>query len=295
MTRVDPTRSIERGRGARFVRVLRSALDEWIARGAPTRSAAIAFYTLWSLAPVSILLVWAAGLVWEGDAVRARITEALTDALGADVASLVSVVLQDAASPGGGAFVAGLVALVTFGLSATAVFVQLRGALRDAWDLPPSPGHRAAGFFRGRLMALALVGLLAIVLAAAMGASVVVSALAALMPTRVSPFVRLAELGVSVATLIVLFTLVFRVLPDADVPWPQAGVGGLVTACLHVAGQWAVAYYLGRAGLGSAYGPAGSLVVFLSWVYYSSLVFLYGAHVTHELSEPTRRDSPISS
>ena len=266
-----------------------------MAHGAPTRSAAIAFYTLWSLAPVSILLVWAAGLVWEGDAIRARIIAALTDALGADVASLVSVVLQDAASPGGGAFVAGLVALVTFGLSATAVFVQLRGALRDAWDLPPSPGHRIAGFFRGRLMALALVGLLAIVLAVAMGASVAVSALGALMPTRVSPLVRLAELGVSVATLIVLFTLVFRVLPDADVPWPQAGVGGLVTACLHVAGQWAVAYYLGRAGLGSAYGPAGSLVVFLSWVYYSSLVFLYGAHVTHELSEPTLRDPPISS
>jgi membrane protein len=93
---------------------------------------------------------------------------------------------------------------------------------------------------------------------------------------------------ISSVTLIALFTVVLRILPDAEVEWSEAALGGMVTGLLHVAGQWVLGVYLGQAAIGSAFGTAASLVVFLSWVYYSAVVFLYGAEVSRALSVALR-------
>jgi len=266
--------------------VLWRALDEWSHHKAPTRSAAIAFYSLTSLAPVSVLLVWIGGLAWEGESVRAQIIERLTDAAGADAASMVAAVLVDAASPGGEVVLTAVLAGLLFAFSATAVFAQLQDALRDVWDVPAPSGHRVGSFIRKRVVALALVGVLGLVLMLSMFSSVVVSSIASVLPAGVSPLTRLTEIGLSAVTLIVLFTLVFRILPDAEVPWLEAGLGGLVAGSLHVLGQWGMGLYLGSTALASVYGAAASFVVFLMWVYYSSLVFLYGAEITRALAVP---------
>jgi membrane protein len=237
------------------------------------------------MAPVSVLMVWIGAIAWESGSVRQQIIERLTDSAGPGAAAVVESVLTDASIPGGDALLPTLIALAIFIFSATAVFGQLQGALRDVWEIPATPGHRVVGFLRRRLLALVLVSALALVLVVSMAVRVAMTALADSLPSSIPfPMVTIADVGVSALTLIVLFTLVFRILPDADVPWPEAALGGLVTGILFVVGQWVAGVYLGRTGIGSAYGAAGSLVVFLSWVYYSSLVFLFGAEVTRALS-----------
>ena len=281
-------------RTRRVAHLLLSAAQRWADHGAPTRSAAIAFYSLTSMAPVSLLLVWIGGIAWESAATRGQILEWIARSAGSETASLVESVLQQASMPRGGALLPTVIALIVFGFSATAVFSQLQGALRDTWGIRSAPGPDVSGFIRGRILALVVLSLLGVFLTLSMAARVVITALAGLLPSILPfPLAYVADMAISAVTLMVLFTLVFKILPEADVPWPKATLGGILTGILFVAGQWVAGLYLGRTGVGSAYGAAGSLIVFLFWVYYSSLVFLFGAEVTHALGNdlPTPSDS----
>jgi membrane protein len=272
-------------RGRAILSGLRQAVVRWSDHGAPTRSAAIAFYSITSMAPVSVLLVWVGAFVWEREAVRNQVVERLTTTLGPNSASLVEAALESASMPGGDALVPTALALAIFLFSATAVFGQVQGALREIWEVPASHERRVMGFLRRRLLALVLVSSLGLVLTISMAVRVVMSAVTELLPTAVpSRLYSVADVGISALFLILLFTLVFRILPDAQVRWGQATFGGVVTGLLFVLGQWVAGLYLGGAGIGSAYGAAGALIVFLFWVYYSSLVFLLGAEVTRTFS-----------
>ena len=136
------------------------------------------------------------------------------------------------------------------------------------------------------------IGAVGLVLLVSMAGSVVVSAMAerfaGMLPT---PVLAYFEPLLALLTLIAVFMLVFRVLPAARVSWREAALGGVVTGILHAAGQWPVGWYLGRTAMESAYGAAASLVVFMTWVYYSALVFLYGAEVTRALAPAGRGES----
>lgn len=266
--------------------LLWTAVVRWIDHGAPTRSAAIAFYSLTSMAPVSVLLVWVGAHVWEQEAVRTQVIERLTVTVGANGASFVEAALETASLPGGDALVPTLLAIVIFVFSATAVFGQVQGALRDIWEVPASSEKRVVGFLRRRLLSLLLVSSLAIVLIISMAVRVFMSAVTDVLPSPLqSPLGGVTDVGVSAIFLMVLFTLVFWILPDAQVRWRQAALGGVTTGLLFVLGQWVAGLYLGGAGIASAYGAAGALIVFLLWVYYSSLVFLLGAEVTRVFSQ----------
>jgi len=273
------------GRGRATLSALWQVVVRWVDHGAPTRSAAIAFYSLTSMAPVSVLLVWIGAHVWERGAVRTQVMERLTETVGPNGASFVEAALDTASMPGEDALIPTLIAIVIFLFSATAVFGQVQGALRDVWEVPASSERRVVGFLRRRLLSLVVVSCLGIVLTISMAARVVMSAVTEVLPAAVqSPLGRVADVGVSALLLIVLLTLVFRILPDAQVRWREAALGGVITGLLFVLGQWVASLYLVRAGVESAYGAAGALIVFLLWVYYSSLVFLLGAEVTRVFS-----------
>jgi membrane protein len=233
------------------------------------------------MAPVSVFLVWFGAHVWEQEAVRTQVIERLTATVGPNSASFVEAALETASMPGGDALVPTLLAVVIFIFSATAVFGQVQGALRDIWEVQPAAERRVVGFLRRRLLSLVVMSSLALVLTISMAVRVFMSAVAEVLPPPLQfPLGRVADLGVSALLLIALFTLVFRILPDAPVGWRQASFGGAVTGVLFAPGQWAAGLYLGGAGIESAYGAAGALIVFLLWVYYSSLVFLLGAELT---------------
>jgi membrane protein len=237
------------------------------------------------MAPVSVLLVWIGAHVWEQEAVRTQVIERLTATVGASSTALVEAALESASMPGGDAVVPTLLAIGIFIFSATAVFGQVQGALGDIWDVPASPERRVVGFLRRRLLSLVLMSSLGIVLPISMAARVIMSTVTEALPLPLqSPLGRVGDVGVSALFLIVLFTLVFRILPEAPVRWRQAIFGGVLTGVLFVLGQWVAGLYLGRAGIGSAFGAAGALIVFLLWVYYSSLVFLLGAELTRAFS-----------
>ncbi len=264
-----------------FRSLLWRALERWADHEAPARSAAIAFYSLTSLAPLSVLLVWLGAAAWGRASVRDRITDALTTSVGPEAAALVESVVTEATIPGGEALLSTGIAIVIFLFSATAVLSQLQAALRRVWGVAPREEGRVVGFLRRKLVALLFVGIVGLVLLASMTASVVVAALTHRLGGRLPiPVFAHADMVVAVATLVTVFTIVLRVLPAAPVPWREAALGGTVTAVLHFAGQWVVGIYLARAAIGSMYGAAASLVVLMTWVYYSSLVFLYGAEVT---------------
>lgn len=273
----------------RWGSLLWHAAVKWADHRAPTRSAAIAFYSLTSLAPVSVLLVWIGAAAWERGSVRERLVEALNESVGVETASLVAAVMRDTTIPGGEALLPSVLAIIIFAFSATAVLTQLQGALRDIWETPPGRESQIVGFLRRKLIALLLIGAAGIVLLVSMAATAIVAGLTAPLEARLPlPLRGIGDVVVSTITLIALFTVVLRILPDADVTWRDAALGGAVTGLLHVVGQWLVGIYLGRTAIGSAYGAAASLVVFMTWIYYSSVVFLYGAEVTRALSPSNR-------
>jgi membrane protein len=272
--------------------VLWRALAKWAEHRAPTRSAAIAFYSLTSIAPLSVLLVWLGAAAWERAPVREWVLEALTRSVGPEGSRLVESVVADATLPGGEAVLPSVIAMLVFLFSATAVLTQLQEALREIWEAPPLSKSEVAGFLRRKLVALLFIGAVGLVLLSVMTASVVVSAMTerfgGALPILIIAY---AEPLFALVTLIAVFMAVFRVLPAARVSWREAALGSAVTGILHIAGQWPVGWYLGRTAVESAYGAAASLVVFMTWVYYSALVFLYGAEVTRALA-PTEPREP---
>jgi membrane protein len=244
------------------------------------------------MAPLSVLLVWVGSVAWETVTLRAEIVRRLTESIGPDAARIVESALTDAVMPTSEALFPAALAFIMFAFSATAVLSQLQGALRDVWGVQAaeqSPIIRS--FLRRRLIALAVIGALGLVLAVSMLSTVVLATLASIVPsTGPGPVATVIDRLASIVSLTLMFTVVLKILPDADVSWREACLGGTLTAGLHVVGQWLAGYLIASNGTASAYGAAGAIVVFLFWVYYSAIVFLLGAELTHVLWTSTNDD-----
>lgn len=263
------------------------ALKNWFAHDSTSESAALAFYTVSSLAPLLLVVVTVAGAIFGADAVRGRLVHQFEGLMGRDQAGLVQTVLQKAnREPSGGlAAIGGGVLLI---IGATAVFAQLQSSLNRIWEVEPKPGHFFKDFLRKRLLSFAIVVALGFLLLV----SLVLSAGLEAVQSRVASYfaTEAAWLGwlnaiVSFLLVSLLFALIFRVLPDRKIPWRDVWLGAIVTALLFVAGKWAIGLYLGRAALTSTYGAAGSVIVLLLWVYYASFIVLLGAEFTRAYSQ----------
>jgi len=263
------------------------ALKNWFAHDSTSESAALAFYTVSSLAPLLLIVVTVAGALFGADAVRGRIVHQFEGLLGRDQAGLVQTILTQAKSdPASGPAAIGSAILLIVG--ASAVFAQLQQSLNRIWEVEPKPGHFLKDFLRKRLLSFAIliaIGFLLLV-------SLVLSAGLEAVQSRVASYfaTQAAWLGwlngvVSFLLFMLLFALIFRVLPDRQIPWRDVWLGSLVTAVLFVVGKWAIGLYLGRAAVASAYGAAGSVIVILLWVYYASFIILLGAEFTRAYSQ----------
>jgi membrane protein len=269
---------------------LQETVRSWYADSAPRWSAAIAFYTIFSLAPVLIIVIAVAGSLWGDVAVRAEVVGQFRALLGDVGARQVEHLIQAALPSGSGrrATVAGIATLL---VGATAVFTTLRNALNGVWgitrDAEGGVWHSVRTHLRTRLLSFAVVLCMAFLLAASL---IVNAALAGVglwirerLPAPV-PVLRLIETGVTLVVLWLLFAVIFRWLPDARIAWKDVWIGAAATALLFSAGKLGIGFYLGRSGIASAYGVAGSVVLILLWVYYSAMVFLLGAEFTEVYS-----------
>lgn len=246
-------------------------LDKFIADDVLTLSAALSFYTLLSFAPLMVLAVWGASVIGPGaqDAMLGQIS-----ALAGSNAGLAAQAVIDSANkhPSLGSM-AGIIGIVISLVGATTVFAQLQSSLNRIWGITAQPANAIFSWLRQRVLSLGVIAAIVFVLMVSLLAS---SALGLLL-TRNGAWWDVINQIISTIVFAALFALLFRYLPDARLPWRRAAWGGSITAVLFAIGKWLIGFYLARGDVGGAYGAAGSLVVLLVWVYYSSAIFFIGA------------------
>jgi len=261
----------------------RDAVGEFLDESPFQLAAAVSFFTLLSLSPLVLVVVGAAGLVWSADAVRTQLLAQIEQLIGPAGAETVSTVLTNTFDPGRSALSI-VIGIATLLVGATTAFAQLQAALNRIWNVEAAPTQSAVwGLIRSRLLSLTLVLVLGFLLLVSLAVSTVLAALhthvAGLAPAGGGLW-RVAEFMVSCTAIAILIAAIFKVLPDVRIAWPDVWFGAVVTSILFGVGKFLIGLYLGFASIASSYGAAGSVVVFLLWVYYSSLIILFGAQLT---------------
>jgi membrane protein len=273
---------------------LRNVLSAYSAVRPMEQAAALSYYTLLSLAPLVLLAVALAGLVFERPAVEGRIVSEMRALVGDEGADVVELVLHHANDRSRGARSV-VISMILLAVGATTVFAQLQESFNRIWNVDLSARRGVVlGFLKERLLSLAMVAGIGFLLLVSLLVNAVLSAAGESAPATagVMPEVlQVVNLLVSVAVITLLFAVMFKVLPDAPVAWGDVWFGAAATALLFTLGKHVIGLYLGRAGIGSAYGAAGSVVVLTMWVYYASMIVLFGAELTHLRSRRWQDDA----
>ncbi|MBL9123739.1 MAG: YihY/virulence factor BrkB family protein [Planctomycetaceae bacterium] len=264
----------------RLRRVLSGAAYEWNEDKAPRMAAALAFYTVFSLAPIVIIAVTVAGMVFGRDAALSEVYQQARLLVGNDGVAAIRLLVEHApARPT--STTATIVGLATMFFAATGAFTELKDSLNTIWEVQPKPGLGIWEMAQARFLSFALV----LIIGFFMVVSLMASAMLAAVSTSLEPYSTgaVAQFGhrlISFVLIMLLFALIFKVMPDALVSWRDVWLGAATTALLSALGKWLFGLYLGHSSIGAGYGAAGSLVIVVLWTYYSSLILLFGAEIT---------------
>jgi membrane protein len=259
----------------------------WIQHDASTMGAALAFYTVFSVAPILILAIGVLGLVIGSETVQAGLLPQMQILFGDAGASAVQTLLLSATHMGNSR-VATLIGVATLLIGASSVFVELQNSLDRIWGVPAR--SKMSGFWqiiRARFLSLGLVFGVGFLLLVSLLVSTVLAALDAWIASFLGEWrtvLLVADLTLSLTITTVLFALVYKYIPQAKMEWGDVWIGAVVAAALFNIGKLAIGYYLGRSAFTSNYGAAGSLLVLLLWAYYSAQIFLFGAEFTKAFS-----------
>jgi membrane protein len=267
----------------RFFQLLVTAVKAWVADYAPSMGAAISYYTVFSLAPLLVIVIALAGAFFGREAVQGMVVAQLAGLIGNDGAQLVEGLVASASDTDKG-LVAGLISFFVLLIGATTVFAELQSSLDRIWHVPESKKPSGImAMIRARLLSFGLILGLAFLLMVSLAVSAGVAAFGAwvggLMPgweILLQVLNTLVSLGV--ATL--LFAMIYKLMPSTVIRWRDVWVGALVTAALFEIGKLLIGLYLGKSGVTESFAAAGSLVVLLAWVYYAAQIFLLGAEFT---------------
>ena len=265
---------------------LKQTFSAWDEHEAPRLGAALAFYTILSLAPLVILVIAILALVFEHSTAQNQLLGQVESMIGRQGSEAVKGVIEHTQQPVSGTF-ASIIGVVTLLFGASGVFGELRTALNKMWDAKMPSGGGVWVMLKQRFfsfgMVLAVGFLLLVSLVVSAGLAVIGKFFGGLLP--MPEFVLNAiNFAVSLAGITVLFALIFRYVPETKIAWKQIWIGAAVTALLFTIGKSVIGIYLGKAAVGSAYGAAGSLVAVIVWIYYSAMIFLFGAEFTHVLA-----------
>jgi membrane protein len=267
----------------RFYDLAKKAVNAWLDDYAPSMGAAIAFYTVFSMAPLVIIVIAVASFFWSRDAVQGQLFQQVSALVGADGAKAVESVVQGAQAPTQG-IIATVVSVVVLLVGSTTVFAELQSALDRIWEVPAA--EKRSGIWntvRARLLSFGLVLALAFLLIV----SLIISAMLSAMGSWASNLLPAWEFLLQAINIVIalgfttlLFAMIYRFMPRASVAWREVWTGAFVTAVLFEIGKFLIGLYVGKASVASSYAAAGSLVVVLIWVYYAAQVFLLGAEFT---------------
>jgi membrane protein len=263
--------------------LLKATAFEWLDDQAPTLGAALAYYTVFSLAPLLIISIALAGLVFGAEAAQGQIFDQLRGLLGDASGKAMQEIVQSASAEPKTGVVATVIGFVTLLFGASGVFGQLQASLNIIWGVQPKPGRGILGIIRDRSLSfgfILVVGFLLLVsLLLTAGIAFVGKQFGAMVP-GMEALIQILNSILSLAVITLLFGMMFKILPDANIAWRDVWIGAFITALLFTLGKFALGFYLGRSGVASSYGAAGSLIVLLLWVYYSSQIVFFGAEFT---------------
>ncbi|MEM9809048.1 MAG: YihY/virulence factor BrkB family protein [Cyanobacteria bacterium P01_D01_bin.56] len=268
----------------RIWRLLQETFREWNNDKASRLAAALAYYTMFSLAPLLVIVIAIAGFFFDQADVQSQLTQQIQGLVGEEGAAFAQTALDNANTPGENtSLIASIISVVLLLIGATGVFGQLQESLNVVWNVEAKPGNAAKGFVKKRLLSFAMLLTIGFLLMVSLVLSTVLSALSAylsgLLPGADALW-QLLDFSLSVALVTVMFALLFKYVPDVEIIWSDVWTGAFITALLFTIGKFFLGAYLGNSGFSSTYGAAGSVIIILAWVYYSAQILFFGAEFT---------------
>jgi membrane protein len=256
----------------------KQAVNGWLEDRAASMGAALAYYTAFSMAPLLIIAITVAGFFFGRDAAQEAMIDQLQGLLGNGGAAAINDVLKSTSNLGSGvALIVGIGALV---LGATTAFVELQDDLDRIWKAEPRVGSGIVNLIWSRLLSFGMVLFIGFLLAVSLALSAGVAALGNALFARVEILLHVITFVSSFAVVTLLFAMIYKVLPNADIDWKDVWVGAAITALLFEIGKFLIGLYIGKSSVGSSFGAAGPFVVLMLWIYYSTQIFLLGAEFT---------------
>ena len=264
----------------------KETVTRWTEDKASALAAALAYYSLFSLAPLVLIAVAVAGLVFGQQAAEGQLYSQLAGLIGDASAKALQNIVANMHQQQGGGVIATIVGLATLLFGATGVFAQLQDSMNTIWKAKPPTTNGIVEFLRVRLLSFSMVLGIGFLLLVSLILSAVLAAVGNYLGTFLPGGAAVGQaLNASVSLLVVtaLFAMIYKMLPDTPVAWRDVWVGALLTSFLFTVGKFAIGVYLGKASVASSYGAAGSVVILLLWVYYSVQIFLLGAAMARRL------------
>ena len=268
----------------RVARVFKNTANEWIEDKAPTLGAAIAYYTVFSLAPLILLIISVFGLFMHDNAkVQTEIKDQVAQLSGGSAADVTGQIIQSTSKQKRSGIIGTVVAVVVALFGASGVFGQLQDSLNTIWGVKAKPGQGIMGYVKARFISFAMVGGVCFMLLVSLSVSSLINGfshkLNALLPGGAT-ISALVSLALNLLVITVLFAMIFKYLPDAKIAWSDVWIGAGLTTILFIVGKWGLSLYLSSGSVSSAYGAAGAMISTLVWVYYSAQILLFGAEFT---------------
>jgi membrane protein len=273
--------------------LLKQTFQEWLQDKAPQLGAALAYYTVFSLAPLVLVLLAIIGVIFREDPAGAwaKMTQQMGYFLDPSAVQVVQDIAQKASQPGKSTIATIIgIALALFG--ASGVFGQLQDALNTIWGVKAKPSRGVWGFLRSRFLSFAMVAGICFLLLVSLTVEALLKAVShyiqSILPGGIG-FALAIYLIFDFAVIILFFAMIFKFLPDVKIQWRDVWIGAVMTAIFFGIGKWALGLYLNSGAAGSAYGAASSLITLLLWVYYSSQILLFGAEFTQVYADRAGR------
>ena len=261
---------------------IKEAFEDWSEDRASTLAAALAYYTIFSLAPLLIIAIAIAGLAFGREATQGQIVNQISGLIGSEGAKGIETLIENASKPSSGV-IATAFGIIVLLIGSSGFFGQLQEGLNTIWEVKPRPGRGILGIMKDRFLSFTMVlgvgFLLLVSLVISAGLVALGEILGTFMPgTVIVGYILNVIISLLVTTL--LFAMIFKILPDVKISWKDVWIGAAATAFLFTVGKLLLGLYLAKANIASAYGAAGSLVVILVWVYYSAMILFLGAEFT---------------
>ena len=269
-----------------LIGILKETVQDFLKDDCMDSAAALSYYTIFSLPAILVLIMLLVSAVMNPSDVRGGLESQLQSLMGPTAGEQIRTIIQQAEQKPRNGLIPTLLAIAGLLFGATGAFGQLQKALNRAWNVQPDPNQGGIkNFLTKRLFSFGMILVVAFILLVSLVISAALSGLGdslqQFLPAGLSePVLQVVNLAISFGVIVLLFAALFKVMPDAQIAWRSGWVGAAVTAALFVIGKFLIGFYLGQSNPGQAYGAAGSLAVLLLWVYYSSLILLFGAEFT---------------